>query len=155
MFNSLKSVVCKTTILLALGVGFLPLTAHSRVDNAEDCRAAGGSWVSNGDTGFCYMKLEAERRELNEEDMIAIVSRVADISHYEAEQAVRVMSLAMGKALKKGDSISLVGFGSFSVSKSSNRTGRNPQTGKEIKIPAVLATTPEGDKVLNIIKDVR
>ncbi|MCC6691558.1 MAG: HU family DNA-binding protein, partial [Bacteroidia bacterium] len=40
------------------------------------------------------------------------------------------------KALKKGDRVALVGFGSFSVSKRSARTGRNPQTGKEIKIAA-------------------
>jgi DNA-binding protein HU-beta len=38
--------------------------------------------------------------------------------------------------LKKGDRIALVGFGSFSVSERSARTGRNPQTGKEIQIPA-------------------
>ena len=41
-----------------------------------------------------------------------------------------------GQALKKGDRISLVGFGSFSVSNRAARTGRNPQTGKEIKIAA-------------------
>ncbi|MEE9504839.1 MAG: HU family DNA-binding protein, partial [Thermodesulfobacteriota bacterium] len=40
------------------------------------------------------------------------------------------------KALKKGDSVTLVGFGTFSVSKRKARKGRNPQTGKEIKIPA-------------------
>ncbi|MBC7694296.1 MAG: HU family DNA-binding protein, partial [Burkholderiales bacterium] len=43
---------------------------------------------------------------------------------------------AVGKALKKGDRISLVGFGSFSVAKRAPRLGRNPQTGKEIKIAA-------------------
>ena len=43
---------------------------------------------------------------------------------------------ATAGALKKGDRISLVGFGSFSVSKREARTGRNPQTGKEIKIAA-------------------
>jgi DNA-binding protein HU-beta len=43
---------------------------------------------------------------------------------------------AITGALKKGDRVALVGFGSFSVSKRSARTGRNPQTGKEIKIPA-------------------
>ncbi|MBN2481334.1 MAG: HU family DNA-binding protein, partial [Bacteroidales bacterium] len=43
---------------------------------------------------------------------------------------------ATTQALKKGDRVALVGFGSFSVAKRSARTGRNPQTGKEIKIPA-------------------
>jgi DNA-binding protein HU-beta len=44
--------------------------------------------------------------------------------------------LATTKALKSGDRVALVGFGSFSVSKRAARTGRNPQTGKEIKIKA-------------------
>ena len=43
---------------------------------------------------------------------------------------------AISKALKKGDRLSLVGFGSFSVAKRAARLGRNPQTGKEIKIAA-------------------
>jgi DNA-binding protein HU-beta len=43
---------------------------------------------------------------------------------------------AVTKALKKGDSVTLVGFGTFSVRKRAARTGRNPQTGREIKIPA-------------------
>jgi DNA-binding protein HU-beta len=44
--------------------------------------------------------------------------------------------LGITKALKKGDRVSLVGFGTFSVSKRKARTGRNPQTGKPIKIAA-------------------
>jgi DNA-binding protein HU-beta len=53
-----------------------------------------------------------------------------------AKKALNATVGAITGALKKGDRVALVGFGSFSVSKRSARTGRNPQTGKEIKIPA-------------------
>ena len=60
----------------------------------------------------------------------------AGISKADAKRALDSFIDTTSSALKKGDRVALVGFGSFSVSKRSARTGRNPQTGKEIKIAA-------------------
>ena len=52
------------------------------------------------------------------------------------DKAVKKVEKAVRKALKKGDSVSLVGFGTFVVRKRAARTGRNPRTGEQIKIKA-------------------
>lgn len=69
-------------------------------------------------------------------ELIANVGKEAKISKAAAEKAINAFSSAVTKALKKGDKLTLTGFGTFSVAKRRARTGRNPQTGKEIKIPA-------------------
>ncbi|MGZ3749617.1 MAG: HU family DNA-binding protein [Pseudobdellovibrionaceae bacterium] len=58
------------------------------------------------------------------------------MSKASAEKAINAFTNAVMKALKKGDKLALTGFGTFSVAKRRARSGRNPQTGKEIKIPA-------------------
>ena len=68
--------------------------------------------------------------------MIASIGREAKISKASAEKTLNAFTNAVTKALKKGDKLTLTGFGTFSVAKRRARTGRNPQTGKEIKIPA-------------------
>lgn len=73
---------------------------------------------------------------MNKAELIDAMAADAGISKADAKRALDGFVNATAKALKKGDRISLVGFGSFSVSKRSARTGRNPQTGKEIKIAA-------------------
>lgn len=73
---------------------------------------------------------------MNKAELIDAIASGAGLSKADAKKALDAMVDATGKALKKGDRISLVGFGSFSVSKREARTGRNPQTGKEIKIAA-------------------
>ena len=67
-----------------------------------------------------------------------LVSAVAEtgMTKKQAAAAVDAAIAAITGALKKGDKVSLVGFGSFSVKKRKARTGRNPQTGKPIKIKA-------------------
>jgi len=72
---------------------------------------------------------------MNKADLVAEVSKVVG-SKRKAEGAVGCVFAAITKALKKGQAVTLVGFGTFSVSKRKARLGRNPQTGKEIKIPA-------------------
>ena len=74
---------------------------------------------------------------------------------YTSEQATTVAKVALeafisatSGALKKGDRISLVGFGSFSISKRAARTGRNPQTGKAIKIAAKKVAKFKAGKAL-------
>ena len=69
-------------------------------------------------------------------ELIATIGREAKISKASAEKAINAFTSAVTKALKKGDRLALTGFGTFSVAKRRARSGRNPQTGKEIKIPA-------------------
>jgi DNA-binding protein HU-beta len=73
---------------------------------------------------------------MNKADLIEAIASNAGITKADAKKALDAFITATSTALKKGDRIALVGFGSFSVAKRSARTGRNPQTGKEIKIPA-------------------
>ncbi|MGA9535323.1 MAG: HU family DNA-binding protein, partial [Desulfobacterales bacterium] len=72
---------------------------------------------------------------MNKGDLINEVSQVLT-SKKDAQAAVDELLAAVTKALKKGDDVTLVGFGTFKVAKRKARTGRNPQTGAEIKIKA-------------------
>ncbi|TWJ19583.1 HU family DNA-binding protein [Geobacter argillaceus] len=69
-------------------------------------------------------------------ELIDSVAKSASLTKAAAEKAVNGFISAVSDALKKGDRVTLVGFGSFEVSTRKARTGRNPQTGKEIKIAA-------------------
>jgi DNA-binding protein HU-beta len=60
----------------------------------------------------------------------------AKIPKVVSEKTLNSFTNSVTKALKRGDKLTLTGFGTFSVAKRRARTGRNPQTGKEIKIPA-------------------
>ena len=73
---------------------------------------------------------------MNKAELIEAMANGAGISKADAKRALDSFIDTTSSALKKGDRVALVGFGSFSVSKRSARTGRNPQTGKEIKIAA-------------------
>ncbi len=72
-------------------------------------------------------------------DLIANVAKSAALSKAKAAVAVNAVFDTISKSLKKGKSVSLVGFGSFSVVKRKARNGRNPQTGQTIKIKATKA----------------
>jgi DNA-binding protein HU-beta len=72
---------------------------------------------------------------MNKAELIAEVAKVT-CTKKEADVAISATLAAIQKALKKGDTVTLVGFGTFKVSKRKARKGRNPQTGKEIKIAA-------------------
>jgi nucleoid DNA-binding protein len=72
---------------------------------------------------------------MNKAELVNEVAK-ASCSKAEAAKAVDALLEAVKKALKKGDKVTLVGFGTFSVVKRSARKGRNPQTGKEMKIAA-------------------
>ncbi len=69
-------------------------------------------------------------------ELVSIMKKEANISKAAAEKALQSFLNAVTKALKKGEKLTLPGFGTFSVAKRKARVGRNPQTGKEIKIPA-------------------
>jgi DNA-binding protein HU-beta len=81
-----------------------------------------------------YLTKEGRTR-MTKADLVAAVAETG-VSKKEAAAALDSMIDAITGALKKGDKVSLVGFGSFSVKKRKARTGRNPQTGAAIKIPA-------------------
>jgi nucleoid DNA-binding protein len=72
---------------------------------------------------------------MNRAELIEEVAKVTSTKK-EADEAISAMLAAIKKALKKGESVTLVGFGTFSVSKRKARKGRNPQTGEAIKIAA-------------------
>jgi len=73
---------------------------------------------------------------MNKTDLVEAVAKEADISKAAADKALAAAIAAVVKAVSKGDTVTLVGFGTFKSSKRAARTGRNPQTGKEIKIAA-------------------
>ena len=73
---------------------------------------------------------------MNKAELIEVIAKDAKLSKAAAQAALDATIAAVVKAVTKGDSVSLVGFGSFSSGKRAARTGRNPQTGETIKIPA-------------------
>jgi len=73
---------------------------------------------------------------MNKAEFIDSVSEKAGLTKADAGRALDAMIETLGKTLKKGDSVSLVGFGTFSVKKRAARTGRNPATGETINIRA-------------------
>jgi len=72
-------------------------------------------------------------------ELIDAVASNADISKVAATKAIDSITTSVTRTLKKGGKVTLVGFGTFSVSKRKARKGRNPKTGEEIKIPAAKA----------------
>ncbi len=73
---------------------------------------------------------------MNKAEFIGAVSDHAGLTKVEGGRAVEAVIEVVKKALKKGDTIALVGFGTFIVRKRAARTGRNPRTGQQIKIKA-------------------
>ncbi|MEO6963815.1 MAG: HU family DNA-binding protein [Chitinophagales bacterium] len=73
---------------------------------------------------------------MNKAELIAKIAEDAGITKTQAGATLDSFTEAVAKTLKKGDKVTLVGFGTFSVSKRAARNGRNPQTGATIKIKA-------------------
>jgi DNA-binding protein HU-beta len=73
---------------------------------------------------------------MNKAELIDAIAKDANLTKADAKKALDAFVGATTKALKKGERVALVGFGSFSVARRSERTGRNPQTGKPITIKA-------------------
>jgi DNA-binding protein HU-beta len=75
---------------------------------------------------------------MNKNEFIDRVSEMAGINKAEAARAVDAVFDAVTEALRKGDDVRLVGFGTFSAAKRAAREGRNPRTGETIQIPASI-----------------
>ena len=73
---------------------------------------------------------------MNKTELIDAVAESADLSKADAGRAVDAVIASITKALKKGDTVTLVGFGTFQVRERAARSGRNPKTGETIKIDA-------------------
>ena len=69
-------------------------------------------------------------------ELVAKMAEKVKISKAAAEKALGVVTESISQAIRKGDKVTLIGFGTFSVTTRKARKGRNPRTGKEIKIPA-------------------
>lgn len=85
---------------------------------------------------------------MNKTELIESVAESADISKAAAGRAVDALVDSVSGALKKGDQVVLVGFGTFSVKERAARTGRNPQTGAEIQIAAAKVPNFKPGKAL-------
>ncbi len=85
---------------------------------------------------------------MNKSELIEAIAKSADISKATAGSALDGTLDAIKAALKKNDSVTLVGFGTFKVGKRAARTGRNPRTGAEIKIKAAKVPKFSAGKAL-------
>ena len=85
---------------------------------------------------------------MNKAELVAAIAAKTGLSKKDAEAAVKAFTEVVTEELKKGNKIQLVGFGTFEVSERAARTGRNPQTGKEMKIAASKAPKFKAGKAL-------
>ena len=85
---------------------------------------------------------------MNKTELVAAVAEQADISKKDAEKALKAFVDVVTEEMKKGENVQLVGFGTFEVSERAAREGRNPQTGKTMKIEACKAPKFKAGKAL-------
>ena len=90
---------------------------------------------------------------MNKAELISAIATDAGVSKSVASKVLDSVINNVTESLKKGKKVTLVGFGTFSVTKRKARTGRNPQTGKKIKIPAKkVAKFRAGAKLAKAVK---
>ncbi|MDQ7730248.1 nucleoid-associated protein HU-beta [Halomonas sp. SpR8] len=85
---------------------------------------------------------------MNKSELIEAIAASADIPKAAATRALDAMVESVTDSLKKGDSVSLVGFGTFAIKERAARTGRNPQTGEPIQISAAKVPSFKAGKAL-------
>jgi Bacterial nucleoid DNA-binding protein len=85
---------------------------------------------------------------MNKAELIAKIAEKSNLTKKDSEVALNATIESIQDALKKGEKVQLVGFGSFEVTKRAQRKGRNPQTGEEMKIPAAKAPKFRAGKAL-------
>jgi len=85
---------------------------------------------------------------VNKSELIDAIAQAADLPKASAARALDAMTDSIASSLKNGNSVSLVGFGSFNVKDRPARTGRNPQTGAPIQIAAAKVPSFKAGKAL-------
>ncbi|HSP30811.1 MAG TPA: HU family DNA-binding protein [Halomonas sp.] len=85
---------------------------------------------------------------MNKSELIEAIAASADIPKAAATRALDAMVESVTDSLKKGESVSLVGFGTFAIKERAARTGRNPQTGQPIQISAAKVPSVKAGKAL-------
>ena len=85
---------------------------------------------------------------MNKTELVAAVAEQADISKKDAEKVLKAFVDVVTEEMKKGEKVQLVGFGTFEESERAAREGRNPQTGKTMKIEACKAPKFKAGKAL-------
>jgi DNA-binding protein HU-beta len=85
---------------------------------------------------------------MNKGDVIDAIANGAGLTKADSSRALEALITAIEKALKKGENVSIIGFGTFSVRKRAARKGRNPRTGAEIKIKASKTPAFKAGKAL-------
>lgn len=90
---------------------------------------------------------------MNKTQLINIIAKKAELSKVQAKAALESTLTAISESLKNGNSVQLIGFGTFKVNHRSERIGRNPQTGKKIRIEATNVPVFVSGKILkNAVK---
>ena len=84
---------------------------------------------------------------MNKTELIAAVAKETELKKVEAEKAINAVLNTVQKALKDGEKVQLIGFGTFEAKKRPARMARNPRTGEEIKVSASKAPTFRASKV--------
>ncbi len=90
---------------------------------------------------------------MNKEELVQEISKKAKVTQKEATEVLNSLVETVQKTVAKGQKVTLVGFGTFEARKRAARTGRNPQTGKEIKIAAkTVPAFSAGKKFKELVK---
>jgi DNA-binding protein HU-beta len=100
-----------------------------------------------GSNYYDYMNPE-EEFFMNKAELVAAIAEKAEVSKKDAEASIKAFTEVIAEELKKGEKVTLVGFGTFEVSERAARTGRNPQTGAEMTIAASKAPKFKAGKAL-------
>ena len=85
---------------------------------------------------------------MNKTELVEAMAKESGLSKKDAASALNAFTDIVGKELKKKGKVQLIGFGTFEVGKRAARTGKNPQTGEAIKIPAAVAPKFKAGKAL-------
>ncbi|MBR0366371.1 MAG: HU family DNA-binding protein [Clostridia bacterium] len=85
---------------------------------------------------------------MKKQELVAIIAKEAGITKVAAAKALKATTDAIGDAIAKGESVQLVGFGTFGSKKRAARTGKNPRTGEKIKIAASTVAAFKAGKAL-------
>ena len=85
---------------------------------------------------------------MNKAELVSAMAKRANLTQKEAERALEAFLETLGNTLRSGDKIQLVGYGTFEVRERAERTGKNPQTGEEIVIPASKVPVFKPGKIL-------